>query len=50
MAFDTSETVVVVRGSINPWENKQKYCGELLTRAIEIVCVEMKIERRSRGK
>ncbi|KAE9533665.1 hypothetical protein AGLY_009014 [Aphis glycines] len=45
IAFITSENTTVVRGSIDAWNSKQKYCGELLTRSIEILCVEMKITR-----
>lgn len=54
IAFITSENTTVVRGSINAWDSKQTYCGELLTRSIEILCVEMRIKRprprRPRGK
>lgn len=59
MAFDASVTAVV-RGDINVFESKQKYCGELLERTIEILCVEMpkrglflesqKDQRNPRGK
>ncbi|XP_027851050.1 integumentary mucin C.1-like [Aphis gossypii] len=45
IAFITSENTTVVRGSINAWDSKQTYCGELLTRSIEILCVEMRIKR-----
>lgn len=39
-AFDASVTAAV-RGDINVYEHKQKYCGELLDRSIQILCVEM---------
>jgi len=51
IAFITSENTTIVRGSLDKaWDSKQNYCGELLTRSIEILCVEMKIKRRPRGK
>lgn len=40
IVFDASVTAAV-RGDINVYESKQKYCGELLERSIEILCVEM---------
>ena len=42
-------TTPVVRGSVNPWDVQQTYCGELLERSIEIVCVELKRIRHPRG-
>ena len=58
IAFGTSVTAAV-RGDINVFESKQKYCGELLERTIEIFCVEMprrllflesqKNQRKTRG-
>jgi len=51
LTFDTPETAANVRGSLSAaWDIKQKYCGELLTTAIGIVCIDMKIKRRPRGK
>jgi len=52
IAFDTSEIAAAVRGSINASDDKQKFCGKMLTGLIEIVCKEKKTEQRRlpRGK
>ena len=47
-AFDAS-VVSVVRGSKNPWESNQHYCGELLERTIEILCIEIPKIKNQRG-
>lgn len=40
IVFDTSVNAAV-RGDIQAMEAKQKFCGELLDRSIEILCVDM---------
>jgi len=49
ISFAVTENATVFRNNINAWDKNQKYCGELLVRAIDIVCNEIQ-KIRPRGK